>query len=79
MQCTPECEIRPATSGDVPAILELQERNLRVNGGALSVQFSREFSNRKTADRWADWPRSSNHPARVFYEQVGTGRAGYQA
>ena len=39
----PDCEIRPATSRDIPAILELQERNLRVNGGALSVRFSREF------------------------------------
>jgi len=37
----PDYEISPAVSEDIPAIFDLQERNLRVNGGALSVRFSR--------------------------------------
>ncbi|MBV9290148.1 MAG: GNAT family N-acetyltransferase [Hyphomicrobiales bacterium] len=36
-------EITPATSKDIAAILDLQERNLRANGGKLSVRFSREW------------------------------------
>lgn len=32
-----------ATRADVPGILDLQERNLRSRGGALSVPFSREW------------------------------------
>jgi L-amino acid N-acyltransferase YncA len=38
-----ECEIAVATRDDVPGILDLQERNLRSNGGALSVPFSRQW------------------------------------
>jgi L-amino acid N-acyltransferase YncA len=34
-------EITVATREDIPGILDLQQRNLRSNGGALSVPFSR--------------------------------------
>jgi len=37
------CKISLATQDDVPGICELQERNLRDNGGALSVRFSTEW------------------------------------
>jgi len=36
-------EIALATRPDVAGILELQERNMRDNGGALSVRFSRDW------------------------------------
>ena len=36
-------EISVATANDVAGILDLQERNLRKNGGALSVPMSREW------------------------------------
>jgi L-amino acid N-acyltransferase YncA len=36
-------EITLATRDDIPGILDLQERNLRSNGGALSVPFSCEW------------------------------------
>lgn len=36
-------EIFLATRDDIPAICELQERNLRDNGGMLSVRFSPEW------------------------------------
>ena len=36
-------EIGVATANDVAGILDLQERNLRKNGGALSVPMSREW------------------------------------
>ncbi len=36
-------DIALATRADVPGILDLQERNLRTRGGALSVPFSREW------------------------------------
>ncbi len=35
-----DCEIGSATRGDIAGILDLQDRNLRHNGGALSVAFS---------------------------------------
>ena len=35
-------EITVATRDDLPGILDLQEHNLRSNGGALSVPFSCE-------------------------------------
>lgn len=38
-----EHEITVATPEDIPGILDLQEQNLRSNGGALSVPFSREW------------------------------------
>jgi L-amino acid N-acyltransferase YncA len=36
-------EIALATRDDVPGILDLQDRNMRSNGGALSVPFSRAW------------------------------------
>src|SRR5947209_14073454 len=45
-----ECEIAVATSDDVPGILDLQERNLRSNGGALSVPFSCKWFEAAIAD-----------------------------
>jgi predicted GNAT superfamily acetyltransferase len=36
-------EISLATAGDVAGILDLQERNLRKNGGALSVPMTRDW------------------------------------
>jgi L-amino acid N-acyltransferase YncA len=36
-------EITVATADDIPGILDLQEHNLRSNGGALSVPFSGEW------------------------------------
>jgi L-amino acid N-acyltransferase YncA len=36
-------EIVAATRDDIPGILDLQERNMRDNGGALSVRFSRDW------------------------------------
>ena len=45
-----ECEIAVATRDDVPGILDLQERNLRSNGGALSVPFSRQWFEVAIAD-----------------------------
>ena len=36
-------EIARATRDDVPGIIDLQERNLRERGGALSVPFSQEW------------------------------------
>jgi predicted GNAT superfamily acetyltransferase len=38
-----DVEIGLATAADVAGILDLQERNLRKNGGALSVPMSREW------------------------------------
>ena len=38
-----DVEIALATAADVAGILDLQERNLRKNGGALSVPMSREW------------------------------------
>lgn len=38
-----DVEISSATRDDVPAIVDLQNRNLRSRGGALSVPFSREW------------------------------------
>src|SRR4051812_32877985 len=40
---TADHEIAVATREDITGILELQEQNLRSNGGALSVPFSREW------------------------------------
>jgi predicted GNAT superfamily acetyltransferase len=40
---SPDVEIGLATATDVAGILDLQERNLRKNGGALSVPMSREW------------------------------------
>jgi L-amino acid N-acyltransferase YncA len=40
---TADYEISVATRDDVPGILDLQERNLRGNGGALSVPFDRAW------------------------------------
>jgi predicted GNAT superfamily acetyltransferase len=40
---TPGVEIGLATTDDVAGILDLQERNLRKKGGALSVPMSREW------------------------------------
>jgi L-amino acid N-acyltransferase YncA len=37
---TADYEIAPATRDDIAGILDLQDRNLRHNGGALSVAFS---------------------------------------
>ena len=37
------CEIALATRDDIPGILDLQGRNLRSSGGALSVPFSRAW------------------------------------
>jgi L-amino acid N-acyltransferase YncA len=45
-----ECEIAVATRDDVPGILDLQGRNLRSNGGALSVPFSCEWFEAAIAD-----------------------------
>jgi L-amino acid N-acyltransferase YncA len=45
-----ECEIAVATKDDVPGILDLQERNLRSNGGALSVPFSGQWFEAAIAD-----------------------------
>jgi predicted GNAT superfamily acetyltransferase len=40
---TDACRIGVATRDDIDGILELQERNLRKNGGVLSVPLSREW------------------------------------
>ncbi len=45
-----ECEIAAATRDDIPGILDLQQRNLRSNGGALSVPFSCEWFEAAIAD-----------------------------
>jgi len=37
------CEITLATRDDIPGILDLQGRNMRSRGGALSVRFSRAW------------------------------------
>jgi len=37
------CEIALATRDDIPGILDLQGRNMRSSGGALSVPFSRAW------------------------------------
>jgi L-amino acid N-acyltransferase YncA len=38
-----DCEITLATLDDIPGILDLQGRNMRSSGGALSVPFSRAW------------------------------------
>ena len=38
-----ECEIAVATTGDIDAILDLQEQNLPSHGGTLSVRLPREW------------------------------------
>ena len=43
-------EITPATPRDITAILDLQERNLRANGGKRSVRFSREWFEKAILD-----------------------------
>jgi hypothetical protein len=43
-------EITLATQADIPAIIDLQERNLRSNGGTLSVPFSCEWFEAAIAD-----------------------------
>jgi L-amino acid N-acyltransferase YncA len=43
-------EINLATPNDVPAILDLQEQNLRGNGGALSVRFAGEWFKKAIAE-----------------------------
>ena len=43
-------EIALAKLSDVAAILDLQEQNLRSNGGALSVRFSEEWFRRAIAE-----------------------------
>lgn len=43
-------DIRLATQADIPAIIDLQEQNLRVNGGALSVAFTGEWFQGAIAD-----------------------------
>jgi ribosomal protein S18 acetylase RimI-like enzyme len=40
---TGDAEIGRATADDIASILELQERNLRKNGGALSVPMTRDW------------------------------------
>ena len=40
---TDDAEIGRATAGDIAGILALQERNLRKNGGALSVPMTRNW------------------------------------
>jgi len=42
--------IGPASSDDIPALLELQRANLASAGGALSVQFSSEWFERSMAE-----------------------------
>jgi hypothetical protein len=39
----PGYEVTSATLDDIQDILDLQEQNLRINCGALSVRFSREW------------------------------------
>lgn len=46
----PGYEVTSATLDDIPAILGLQEHNLRINGGALSVRFSREWFEKAILD-----------------------------
>jgi L-amino acid N-acyltransferase YncA len=46
----PACTIDLATPHDIPGILDLQERNLRDNGGALSVRLSPEWYEAAIAD-----------------------------
>jgi len=46
----PACTIDLATVPDIPGILDLQERNLRENGGALSVRLSPEWYQAAIAD-----------------------------
>lgn len=43
-------EVTSATLDDIQAILDLQEQNLRINGGALSVRFSREWFEKAIVD-----------------------------
>jgi predicted N-acetyltransferase YhbS len=46
----PGYEVTPAARDDIPAILDLQEQNLRSHGGALSVRFSREWFEQAISD-----------------------------
>jgi len=46
----PGYEVTSATLDDIQAILDLQEQNLRINGGALSVRFSREWFEKAIVD-----------------------------
>jgi L-amino acid N-acyltransferase YncA len=41
-----DCEIALATVEDIPGILALQTVNLRSNGGALSIEFSKDWFER---------------------------------
>jgi predicted N-acetyltransferase YhbS len=43
-------EFTRANRHDIPAILQLQESNLRSNGGSLSVRFSREWFEQAVSD-----------------------------
>ena len=54
-------EVTPATRDDVPAILDLQEQNLRSNGGALSVRFPREWFEQAISDMPIVVARSDTH------------------
>jgi ribosomal protein S18 acetylase RimI-like enzyme len=54
-------KIMPATRDDVPAILDLQEQNLRSNGGALSVRFPREWFEQAISDMPIVVARSNRH------------------
>ena len=54
-------EVTPATRDDVPAILDLQEQNLRSNGGALSVRFPREWFEKAISDMPIVVARSDTH------------------
>jgi predicted N-acetyltransferase YhbS len=52
-------EVGVATQQDVQGILDLQERNMRDKGGALSVRFAREWFAAAIADRAAIVARSN--------------------
>ena len=54
-------EVTPATRDDVPAILNLQEKNLRSNDGALSVRFPREWFEQAISDMPIVVARSDTH------------------
>ena len=43
MAASAELEISPARPADVPGIVDLQEKNLRKNGGTLSVPFASDW------------------------------------
>jgi len=58
---TSDYEFTRATRDDIPAIVQLQESNLRSNGGALSVRFSPEWFDKAIAEMPVVVARNGGH------------------